>query len=186
MKLALIIDDYIPASTRVGAKMFHELAIELVTQGHDVTVIIPSVGQKLKFTESIVDNIKVWSFFSGPIKDTGKLQRAINETLLSYRGWSAIKSHLNEQTFDGVIYYSPSIFFGGLVNKIKKKCKCKSYLVLRDLFPQWVIDAGMLTRNSPITYYFKFFESYSYRAADIIGLMSEKNIEVFNKCNNKN
>ncbi|HGB9556029.1 TPA: L-fucosamine transferase, partial [Escherichia coli] len=25
MKLALIIDDYLPHSTRVGAKMFHEL-----------------------------------------------------------------------------------------------------------------------------------------------------------------
>lgn len=25
MKLALIIDDYLPNSTRVGAKMFHEL-----------------------------------------------------------------------------------------------------------------------------------------------------------------
>ncbi|HDS5730197.1 TPA: L-fucosamine transferase, partial [Escherichia coli] len=28
MKLALIIDDYLPHSTRVGAKMFHELGLE--------------------------------------------------------------------------------------------------------------------------------------------------------------
>ncbi|MCQ8856447.1 L-fucosamine transferase, partial [Escherichia coli] len=36
MKLALIIDDYQPNSTRVGAKMFNELAQEFIQGGHDV------------------------------------------------------------------------------------------------------------------------------------------------------
>ena len=44
MKLALIIDDYLPNSTRVGAKMFHELAQEFIRRGHDVTVITPETG----------------------------------------------------------------------------------------------------------------------------------------------
>ncbi|MCR4214790.1 hypothetical protein NKU63_14510, partial [Enterobacter cloacae] len=43
MKLALIIDDYLPNSTRVGAKMFHELAQEFIRRGHDVTVITPDI-----------------------------------------------------------------------------------------------------------------------------------------------
>lgn len=33
MHLVLIIDDYLPHSTRVGAKMFHELALELLSRG---------------------------------------------------------------------------------------------------------------------------------------------------------
>mgnify|MGYP000137799508 FL=1 len=41
MKLALIVDDYLPHSTRVGAKMMYELARELLFQGHQVTVITP-------------------------------------------------------------------------------------------------------------------------------------------------
>ncbi|ALS31861.1 hypothetical protein PTRA_a0509 [Pseudoalteromonas translucida KMM 520] len=183
MKLALIIDDYLPDSTRVGAKMFHELALELMASGHHVTVITPAVGQAKKFTEQSIDGVKVWRFSSGPIKDVGKVTRALNETLLSFRAWSAIKQKVNEQTFDGVIYYSPSIFFGGLVNKIKKYCKCPSYLVLRDLFPQWVIDAGMINKGSLIERYFRFFEKRSYQAADTIGLMSEKNVEVFCQSN---
>lgn len=183
MKLALIIDDYLPDSTRVGAKMFHELALELMASGHNVTVITPAVGQAQKFTEQSIDGVTVWRFSSGPIKDVSKVTRALNETLLSFRAWSAIKQHVNEHTFDGVIYYSPSIFFGGLVNKIKQRCKCLSYLVLRDLFPQWVIDAGMLKKSSLIARYFQFFEQRSYQAADTIGLMSEKNIEVFTQSN---
>ncbi len=183
MNLALIIDDFLPDSTRVGAKMFHELALELMENGHNVTVITPAVGQVKSFTEQNVEGVNVWRFSSGPIKDVGKVTRALNETLLSFRAWWAIKKNVNEHTFDGVIYYSPSIFFGGLVNKIKKRCKCPSYLVLRDLFPQWVIDAGMIKKGSLIEKYFRFFEHRSYRAADTIGLMSEKNIEVFTQSN---
>lgn len=185
MKLALIIDDYLPDSTRVGAKMFHELALELMDSGHNVTVITPAVGQVKSFTEQNIEGVTVWRFSSGPIKGVGKVTRALNETLLSFRAWSAIKQHVNEHTFDGVIYYSPSIFFGRLVNKIKQRCNCSSYLVLRDLFPQWVIDAGMLKNGSLIARYFKHFEQRSYQAADTIGLMSEKNREVFSQSNRK-
>ena len=183
MKLALVIDDYLPDSTRVGAKMFHELALELMASGHNVTVITPAVEQSKKFTEHSMDGVTVWRFSSGSIKDVSKVTRALNETLLSFRAWSAIKQHVNEHTFDGVIYYSPSIFFGGLVNKIKQRCNCSSYLVLRDLFPQWVIDAGMIKKGTLIARYFEIFEQYSYQAANTIGLMSEKNREVFNKSN---
>lgn len=49
MKLALIIDDYLPNSTRVGAKMFHELAQEFIQRGHDVTVITPVRACKKRF-----------------------------------------------------------------------------------------------------------------------------------------
>ena len=34
MKLLLIVDDYLPDSTKVGAKMMHELAVELKNNSH--------------------------------------------------------------------------------------------------------------------------------------------------------
>ncbi|MCE2594071.1 glycosyltransferase family 4 protein [Motilimonas cestriensis] len=186
MHLALVIDDYLPHSTRVGAKMFHELAIEFISQGHNVTVITPIVGQKAALTQDSIDGVNIWRFNSGPIKDIGKVKRALNETLLSFKAWQAIKNQVKHDSFDGVIYYSPSIFFGGLVAKIKQRCLCPSYLVLRDLFPQWVIDAGMIKQGSLIERYFRLFEHYSYRQADTIGLMSEKNVEVFQQANGQN
>lgn len=52
-------------------------------------------------------------------------------------------------------------------------------MVLRDLFPQWAIDEGVIRKNSPLTKYLEFFERLNYQAADKIGLMSSANVEVF-------
>ncbi|MEZ9938114.1 glycosyltransferase family 4 protein [Vibrio breoganii] len=181
MDLALIIDDYLPHSTRVAAKMIHELALELKMQGHNVTVITPHFDRTApRLIDEFIYGVQVWRFFSGEIKDVSKIKRAINETLLSTRAWTAVKNKIDKDTFDGVVYYSPSIFFGSLVEKIKKRCQCNSYLVLRDFFPQWAIDSGLMKEGSLIERYFRFFEAYSYRQADCIGVMSEKNLEIFN------
>ncbi|PMO59277.1 glycosyltransferase WbuB [Vibrio breoganii] len=181
MKLALIIDDYLPHSTRVGAKMMHELAVELIEQGHEVTVITPHFDSvQPALIQDRIDDVQIWRFYSGEIKDVGKVKRAINETLLSHRAWRAIKGHVTKDSFDGVVYYSPSIFFGSLVAKLKKRCQCQSYLVLRDFFPQWAVDSGLMREGSAIERYFRFFETLSYRQADMIGVMSEKNLEIFN------
>ncbi|PMO27689.1 glycosyltransferase family 4 protein [Vibrio breoganii] len=181
MRLALIIDDYLPHSTRVGAKMMHELALELIEQGHEVTVITPHFDSaQSALIQDRIDDVQIWRFYSGEIKDVGKVKRAINETLLSHRAWRAIKGHVTKDSFDGVVYYSPSIFFGSLVAKLKKRCQCQSYLVLRDFFPQWAVDSGLMREGSAIERYFRFFETLSYRQADMIGVMSEKNLEIFN------
>ncbi|WP_240494782.1 glycosyltransferase family 4 protein [Vibrio breoganii] len=165
----------------MAAKMFHELALELIDQGHDVTIITPHFEKcEPTLIEDRLDGVAVWRFLSGQIKDVPKVKRAINETLLSHRAWSAIQGKVDKDSFDGVVYYSPSIFFGSLVSKIKKRCQCKSYLVLRDFFPQWAIDSGLMKEGSLIERYFRFFESTSYRQANTIGVMSEKNLEIFN------
>ncbi|MHA1064136.1 glycosyltransferase family 4 protein [Enterobacter ludwigii] len=183
MKLALIIDDYLPNSTRVGAKMFHELALEFIRRGHDVTVITPETGLQEKVSFGTFQGVKTWRFKSGPIKGVSKIERAINETLLSFRAWKSIKSQVKKGAFDGVVYYSPSIFWGHLVKKIKSRCQCPAYLILRDMFPQWIIDAGMLKDGSFIERYFRHFERVSYRQADCIGLMSDKNLDFFRSVN---
>ncbi len=93
MKLALIIDDYLPNSTRVGAKMFHELAQEFIHRGHDVTEIItPDTSLQEEVSFDSFQGVKTWRFKSGPLKDVSKVQRAINETLLSWRAWNLLKA----------------------------------------------------------------------------------------------
>ncbi len=72
MRLALIIDDYLPHSTRVGAKMFHELAVELQSRGHQITVITPDKNQSSHLVIDNLDDITIWRFKNGPIKDIKK------------------------------------------------------------------------------------------------------------------
>lgn len=180
MKLLLVIDDYLPNSTRVTAKMMHELALELQRLGHEVYVLTPGDStQTTALVKDRLDGIQVWRFRSGPLKDISRVQRLVNESLLSLRGWRGINSELEQLSIDGIVYSSPSIFFGRLIAKLKRYFSCKSYLILRDLFPQWALDEGMISPGSPITRYLQYFERQNYAAADQIGLMSEKNIEVF-------
>jgi glycosyltransferase involved in cell wall biosynthesis len=179
MRICLIIDDYMPDSIKVGAKMMHELACELKGQGHEVTVVTPSAKLKTRREISTLDGVTVCRFRSGEIKNVGKVKRAINETLLSYRGWRSLSSYFRSNPHDLIVYYSPSIFFGSLVSRLRKLWNAPSYLILRDLFPQWALDQGLIREGSKIEKYFRFFEKKNYESADTIGLMSQKNLEWF-------
>ncbi len=176
MRLVLICDDYLPDSTRVSAKMMHELATELSFRGHEVVVLCPSKSQS---EISTIDGIQVYKFKSGSIKDVSKFRRAINESLLSVKAWYVYRHYLKMNKIDGVVYYSPSIFFGFLVSLIKREWGCKSYLILRDSFPQWLIEHGVISANGLVAKYFRYFERVNYNAADYIGVMSEANKNIF-------
>jgi glycosyltransferase involved in cell wall biosynthesis len=179
MQILIVIDDYMPHSTKVGAKMVHELACEMVRNSHKVSVITPDATIKENLQISTLDGVDVYRFKSGKIKNVSKVKRAINETLLSFYAYRACKDFIKTSKHDYIIYYSPSIFFGLFVAKLKKLWGVKSYLILRDFFPQWTIDNALLSPHSPITYYFKFFEKINYDSADTIGVMSKKNLQWF-------
>lgn len=179
MKLLLIIDDYLPDSTKVGAKMMHELALELKNNGHEVLILTPKPLQEELLTVQKIDDITVLFFRSGKIKNVGKFKRAINESLISFQAFKSSKKYFKENRCNGIIYYSPSIFFGSLVKKLTTLWNCKSYLILRDIFPQWAVDNNLIKENSLVHHYFKFFEKINYKSADRIGVMSPSNLEFF-------
>ncbi|ECF6076613.1 glycosyltransferase family 4 protein [Salmonella enterica subsp. houtenae] len=182
MRIVLICDDYLPDSTRVSAKMMHELACELLRQGHESIVICPNNGTDVKkITHLKLDGVDIFKFPNGKVKDTFKVKRAINESLLSINAWRYLAAEIKNKKIDGVVYYSPSIFFGPLVKRIKSYWHCKSYLILRDSFPQWLIDQGIICSGGFTDKYFRFFEKINYKSADCIGVMSHKNKELFLK-----
>ena len=161
--------------------MMHELAVEFVKRGHEVTVVTPHAELESRYSVDELDGIKICYFRSGAVKNVGKVQRAINETLLSHNAWKTYKEYFKDNPHDSIIYYSPSIFWGSLVGKLKKLWSVPSYLILRDFFPQWVIDNGMIKERSVIARYFRYFENLSYQAADTIAIQSPKNLEWFEK-----
>jgi len=50
---------------------------------------------------------------------------------------------LRRLRWDGIIWYSPTIFLGPAVAWLKRASRCRAYLILRDLFPDWAVDAGV-------------------------------------------
>lgn len=180
MRIAFLPDDYLPDSTRVHAKMFNELAVEFQRCGHKAVVITPGTPtQKDRLVIDEVNGVEVWRFRSGTLRGVGMVKRAINESLLSYNAWRAIRHKVKDEPFDMCVNWSPTIFFGPLVRKLKSYSECRTYLILRDIFPQWAIDEGLIKEGSIVAKYFRFFERLNYRAVDRIGLQSEANVTYF-------
>ena len=184
MKIALLLDEYLP-SPRIHVKMMHELAIELKNKGYEPIVIAPSNKKQKKLLQKHnYDGIEAWLFRSGKIHTKNKVVRAFNESLLSINAYIATFKELRNSRVNLCINYSPSIFFGPYAKSLKSN-GAKVYLVLRDLFPQWTVELGLLKEGSIIHRYFKFFEKLNYEAADCIGVMSEGNKQILESLNPK-
>lgn len=182
MAIIILIDDYSAKSSKVSPKMIKQLSLEFIKQGKEVIIVAPNEAPDASRLEIHKDGpITVWHFKSGPLKNIPHIQRGINESLLPFRGWRAIKKEITKVNVEGVIFYSPSIFLGPLARKIISITKAPSYMILRDFFPQWLIDIGMIKENSLFARYFKFVEKINYKAADTIGVMSPNNLALFEK-----
>lgn len=181
MKIVILSDDYLPNSTRVHAKMLHELALEFTARGHKVIVVTPGCWQQgNKVVIDNIDGIEVWRFKSKSTRGVGKVKRAINESMLSLRAYFALKKMINEQQIDLCVNYSPTIFFGPLAWYLKNK-GAYVYLILRDFFPQWIIDQGMVKEDSLIVRYFRFFEHLNYNISNCVAVQSPANLVIFEK-----
>lgn len=64
-----------------------------------------------------------------------------------------------------------------------KKYKAKSYLMMKDIFPQNGVDIGLYSKKSPIYIYFRQKEKKLYKISSKIGCMSQGNIEYLLKHN---
>lgn len=181
MYISILSDEYLPLGTRAHSRMLHELAIILKKRGHRVVVITPgNLNQQNYLVTDLIDDIEIWRFKSDAIRGQGMALRLKNEFLLSRRAWKAIAPVVYKKPFDLCINYSPSIFFGPLAKKLKKN-NTFIYLILRDMFPQWAIDSGLLKSFSPIALFLRYFERLNYQTSDWIGLQSKKNLEIFKR-----
>lgn len=156
-----------------------DLAIEFRRLGHEPTIIVPDSSMTTSWTTEHLDEIEVLRLGAPKTKDVGRIRRALAESRLSYamRRNYAI-SPIASRSWDGVIWYSPTIFLGPFVRYLKKRSKCPGYLILRDLFPEWAVDTGVMRRNL-FYLYFKAVEKYQYKQADTIGVQTPANLGYF-------
>lgn len=177
VRIVIFIDDYYP-STRSGAKLVHDLGVQLFDDGHEVSVVTPSTTVTNGFAVSVEDHLEVVRIKTGKLKDVSRLRRAWNEIGLSATLWKRGRRFFRSNHFDLIIYYSPTIFFGRLVTKLKLLWNCPAYLVLRDIFPRWAMETGAL-RSRALYRYFRTKELEEYVAADVIGVESAGNLAYF-------
>lgn len=179
MRILLLVDCYLP-SPKSSAKLVHDLGIELQRQGHDVTIAAPDDTLESPCVVSREEGLIILRVRTGQIKGASRLRRAYHELRLSKTMWRGAGDYLESHPCDLVIFYSPTIFFSGLVRRLKAAWDCPAYLILRDIFPQWAIDAGVL-REGLISRFFRIHEQLQYRIADIVGVQSPANLDYFDR-----
>ena len=181
MRLALIADAFPPLRTS-GAVQIRDLSLEFRAQGHEIIVVIPSADSKLQWLLEEFAGVKVLRLRAPKTKDVSFIRRAFSELLMPFFMWANLrKSPMAIDRLDGVVWYSPSIFHGLLVREIKLASQCKSYLIIRDIFPQWAADMGLMRKRGLIYSFFNAVANYQYSIADTIGVQSPGNLKYFKK-----
>ena len=153
-------------------------------QGHQVFITCPK-ERRLNLSTSIkhTDGIQILSVKTFNIQKTNLIEKGIGTILIERQFLNAIKKHFGSIKFDLVLYATPPITFSKVIKYIKNKDKAKSYLLLKDIFPQNAVDLKMIKENGIIHRYFKQQEKKLYAISDHIGCMSQANMEYILKHN---
>jgi glycosyltransferase involved in cell wall biosynthesis len=178
MRIVLIADVFPPLRSS-GAVQLRDLSLELVRQGHQPTVMIPAPELDRPWLLEDMHGVQVLRLKAPRTKDMGYVRRTIGEFLMPFAMLRNLrKSPLADQKWDGVIWYSPTIFLGPIAHALKKASACRGYLIVRDIFPEWSVDMGLLGRGLPYQF-FKAIERFQYRVANVIGVQTHANLPYF-------
>jgi hypothetical protein len=120
----------------------YDLGQAFIEVGHQVTIITPSSTQKECVRITHNDGVKLVQVKAFETKDINYISRTLTEFINPFLIWHKLKksSEFINTQYDGIIWYSPTIFWGPLIKRLKQKYNVKAYLILRDIFPDWALD----------------------------------------------
>ena len=173
--IALISTDYPPLRTSAAVQL-RDLARQLAALGHRPVVIVPSPLSKKRWEVERLDGIEVLRVSAPPTRAASFVRRAIAEMWLPFAMYRNIRnSPFRAARWDSLVWYSPPIFFGPLIWAMHRKSGAWRYLILRDIFPEWAVDLG-LVRRGPVYLAFKAIAALQYAVADVIGVQTRSNL----------
>ena len=174
MRIALVTIDFPPFRTSAAVQM-RDLAIELRRQGHEPVVFVPASGLGRTWHLETQEGVEILRLDVVGTRNVGYVRRALGEFLLPFGMLRSLRGSPHEHTrWDGVVWYSPTIFFGPFVRALKKRSHCRGYLILRDVFPEWAVDLGLL-RKGLAYWLLKAVATFQYSVADVIGVQTHSN-----------
>lgn len=178
MKLLLLCDSFPPQRSSAAVQL-SDLAEQFALDGHALTVIVADPECNEPVSEEWIQNYRLIRIRTPKTKDIGYIRRSMNEFLMPFLMWyRLIRYGFVANSYDAIIWYSPTIFLGPLVQRLKTKWNCTSYLIIRDIFPEWAADIGILKRGLAYKV-LKVIANYQYSVADIIGVQSPGNLKYF-------
>lgn len=164
--------------------IYSDLMREFVKRGNDVYIASPTERRFGKPTHLIdSEHCHILKIKTLNIQKTNIIEKGIGTLLLESQFDRAIRKYWGNVNFDLVLYATPPITFNKVIERIKKCCGSRSYLMLKDIFPQNAVDLGMMKEGSLLHKLFRRKEERLYQISDRIGCMSPANCEYVVKHN---
>lgn len=158
--------------------IYTDLMREFICHGHRVYMVVPA-ERRFHESTSIKESCgaQILRVKTLNIQKSNVVEKGIGTLLLEMQYQCAIKRYWKDIRFDLILYSTPPITFNRVISSQKKRCKAKSYLLLKDIFPQNAVDLGMFSKRSLIYRLFRKKEKALYQISDFIGCMSPANVD---------
>lgn len=160
---------------------YTDLLREFIRHGDKVYILSPTERREGNKTQLIEEeNSVILKVKTGNIQKTNIIEKGISTVLIETQFLNAIKKYFSHIHFTLILYPTPPITFVKVVEYVKKRDGAKTYLLLKDIFPQNAVDLGMISKKGlkGILYrYFRNKERKLYEISDGIGCMSPANVQ---------
>ena len=176
--------------------IYTDLMRRFRSEGHDICIVTPRERREGEPTSLIErDGLHILGVRTLNLQKTNVLEKGVGQVLVESQYKAAIKKHLGDVKFDLILYSTPPITFPNVLSYLKKENpQAKSYLLLKDIFPQNAVDIGMMPGDGfkfqvssfkswiglvkyQLYKYFRRKEKKLYALSDFIGCMSPANVE---------
>ena len=143
--------------------------------GHKIYIVSSYEKRSGKATELVRENEAFMLHVQiGNLTKTNMIEKGISTILIERQYKEAIRKHLPDVHFDLVMYSTPPITLVKVIDYVRKRDNSKTYLLLKDIFPQNAVDIGIMSKFGLKGLLYKFFrqkEKKLYAVSDYIGCM---------------
>lgn len=155
--------------------------------GHTVYVVSPSERRKGLPSRVVNENgAIILKPVIGNIQKTNIIEKGISTITIGHKLIKAIRENIPDARIDLILYCTPPITFLSVIEYVKNRDGARTYLLLKDIFPQNAVDLGMMTTTGIRGLLYKHFrkqEKKLYQISDRIGCMSPANVDYVIKHN---
>lgn len=167
--------------------IYIDLLREFRKHGHMIYVLSP-VERRKKEKNRVIreDNCIILKLKIGNIQKTNVIEKGISTIAIAPQLILGIKKYFSDARFDLVLYPTPPITLVSAVEYVKKRDGARTYLLLKDIFPQNAVDIGLMSKTgikAPLYQYFRNKEKRLFQISDTIGCMSPANVKYVLKHN---
>ncbi len=159
--------------------MINDLAETLQDLGHEVRVLCTDWKNQTETGEYLVNGVPVWWYGETSIKWLPKrLAGPLKWLTVSPSARRHFRGVIEDFAPDGIVVTSLTIFYTGILGYFKRRLRRPMLLILWDFFPYYSYQVGVF-KSRALFHIGLYLESRQLRLFDLIGLMTQSNIDYF-------